>query len=241
MNNTRHGGGIAVDQRRKPEKLPRVGNFIKRLPVYTHALFRGGLIALTHIAKAVYIVVTGILVLVGINGFILTVDHLIHGAADKDGDRIAVFAQSLLPDQLALRGGAVQQICHLAGGELFGGISAHVIGGSAVAVRADILCGIAVPDRATIFTHNAALVASSGSYISRAPAAFHSTAAGVEACDAAGRAIAGVDITGIVAAANGGGASAGNAAAFVVAGDFTGIAAQLHSAGVDACDTANEV
>ena len=133
-----------------------------------------------------------------------------------------------------------QQVRNLAGGKLRGGAGAHVTVRSVTSITADgLLCGIAVQERAIVFTRNAALVVITGSCVSCAPAVLRSTTI-IKAHDAAGINYFGIDVTGIVAVANGAIVSAHNAACLTGGGsNFTGIATQLHSAVVSACDTAN--
>ena len=165
-------GGVPVDQRRKPEELAGVGD-----SVHT-AVQNGGLVPVAECAeavavKSVVVLRAGFVGVVGITRIFpffegavtVGIAYGVDGAVGAVQQGEAVFrlavVQVLEPGMGTRSGGIVEQVGHLAGGELVGRFGCH-IGRGAAADTAALVSGVqpvAVPEGASVDAADATHIA----------------------------------------------------------------------------------
>ena len=139
----------AVDQGRKPEQLSGVGDLVG-IPLQS-----GGLVLAAVFAEAV-----AVAMVLGIGSRILVAEPVV-GAVDvvavddavgavRHGGVVAVLAQILAPDVIIAGHGVVEQVAHLAGGKIVGGLGYRIVRTGADAFVGGALQPVAVGDRSSV-------------------------------------------------------------------------------------------
>ena len=206
-------GLIPVDQGGEPEELPGVGDLVDA------AVLFGGLVLAALGAEAVVIRMEQRIAILSVS----REDNAVAAVQHRNVVLFLSVVQVLVPDQVALTGGAVEQVRHLAGGERrvgFGGGGAFA--GAADGAGTGGIQIVAVGDGILV----TALVVAADAVIRRAGVMAVGDGAAVAAADAAGI-FSGGEAAGVIAVGDGG-------VCVGIAADAAHIFARGHVAGVAA-------